>query len=58
MEKLKTTLLNLFGIAYRARCSLPLLVSTAFMFLGLRFRIGIELEVHPLDQEDEAQEAL
>jgi len=56
MDKLKTTILNLFNIAYRSRCSLPILISTAFMVLGFNLRLEFQFDAHPLEEQEELSE--
>jgi len=58
MEKFKFTLLRLFDIAYRTRCSLPLLISTVFMVSSWNFSIDVELGGVDQDQhfQDVAEE--
>ena len=37
-ESVRATLLSLFSVAFKSRCSLPLLVSVGFMLLDLHMR--------------------
>lgn len=63
MEKLKFTLLHLFDIAYRSRCSLPLLISTAYMAFGFTLSVDVQVDghfqdhhVHQFLEEDDEEE--
>jgi len=65
MEKLKFTLLHLFDIAYRSRCSLPLLISTAYMAFGFTLSVDVQVDGHFQDhhvqqylEEDEEDQAV
>jgi len=66
MEKLKFTLLHLFDIAYRSRCSLPLLISTAYMAFGFTLSVDVQVDGHfqdhhvqqYLEEDEEDQEVL
>lgn len=41
-----SSLLSLFTVAYKSRCSLPLLISVGFMLLDLHMRLELEIEAH------------
>ena len=43
---LHSSLLSLFTVAYKSRCSLPLLISVGFMLLDLHMRLELEIEAH------------
>jgi len=60
-DSVRATLLSLFSVAYKSRCSLPLLISVGFMLLDLHMRLELEIEarVQPevvQDSEDQEQE--
>ena len=60
-ESVHATLLSLFSVAYKSRCSLPLLISVGFMLLDLHMRLELEIEarVQPevvQDSEEEQQD--
>lgn len=56
MDRFKKTLLKLFSIAYRSRCSIPIIISTACMLLGFKFRLDFQLEAQPVEEEEEYDE--
>jgi len=43
-DSLRSSLLTLFSVAYKSRCSLPLLISVGFMLLDLHMRLELEIE--------------
>jgi len=43
-DSLRCSLLSLFSVAYKSRCSLPLLISVGFMLLDLHMRLELEIE--------------
>jgi len=43
-DNLRSSLLTLFSVAYKSRCSLPLLISVGFMLLDLHMRLELEIE--------------
>jgi len=45
-DHLRSSLLSLFSVAYKSRCSLPLLISVGFMLLDLHMRLELEIEAH------------
>jgi len=45
-DGLRSSLLTLFSVAYKSRCSLPLLISVGFMLLDLHMRLELEIEAH------------
>lgn len=45
-DSLRSSLLSLFSVAYKSRCSLPLLISVGFMLLDLHMRLELEIEAH------------
>jgi len=53
-ESVRATLLSLFSVAYKSRCSLPLLISVGFMLLDLHMRLELEIEarVQPEARDD------
>jgi len=57
-QSVKVTLLSLFSVAYKSRCSLPLLISVGFMLLDLHMRLELEIEarVQPEVREEEQEE--
>jgi len=55
MDRFKKTLLKLFSIAYRSRCSIPIIISTACMLLGFKFRLDFQLEAQPVEEEEEEE---
>jgi len=57
MDKLRKTLLGLFSIAYRSRCSIPIIISTVCMALGFTFRLDFQLEAEPQEDEEEVEES-
>jgi len=40
-DSVRATLLSLFSVAYKSRCSLPLLISVGFMLLDLHMRLEL-----------------
>ena len=42
-DSLRCSLLSLFSVAYKSRCSLPLLISVGFMLLDLHMRLELEI---------------
>ena len=54
-DSVRATLISLFSVAYKSRCSLPLLVSVGFMLLDLHMRLELEIEarVQPEVQDSE-----
>ncbi len=46
----------LFGLAFRSRVSLPLLVSAGCMLLDLHLRLDVEIEANIVEQEVEEEE--
>ena len=59
-ESVRATLLSLFSVAFKSRCSLPLLVSVGFMLLDLHMRLELEIEarVQPEVREETEEEEL
>jgi len=57
-ESVRATLLSLFSVAFKSRCSLPLLVSVGFMLLDLHMRLELEIEarVQPEVREETEEE--
>jgi len=53
---LRSSLLSLFTVAYKSRCSLPLLISVGFMLLDLHMRLELEIEAHVQPDPAEAEE--
>jgi len=45
-DNLRSSLLSLFSVAFKSRCSLPLLISVGFMLLDLHMRLELEIEAH------------
>lgn len=45
-DSFRSSLLSLFSVAYKSRCSLPLLISVGFMLLDLHMRLELEIEAH------------
>ena len=54
-DSVRATLISLFSVAYKSRCSLPLLISVGFMLLDLHMRLELEIEarVQPEVQDSE-----
>jgi len=42
-ETLHSTLLSLFSVAYKCRCTLPILVSVGFMLLDVNIRLEFQV---------------
>jgi hypothetical protein len=42
-ETLHATLLSLFSVAYKCRCTLPILVSVGFMLLDVNIRLEFQV---------------
>lgn len=57
-DSVRATLLSLFSVAYKSRCSLPLLISVGFMLLDLHMRLELEIEarVQPEAVQDSEEE--
>jgi hypothetical protein len=57
-DSVRATLLGLFSVAYKSRCSLPLLVSVGFMLLDLHMRLELEIEarVQPEAADSETED--
>jgi len=55
-EGLRASILTLFSMAYKSRCSLPILISVGFMLLDLHMRLELEIEAHVLEQEEDGQQ--
>ena len=52
-DGLRSSLLSLFSVAYKSRCSLPLLISVGFMLLDLHMRIELELAIEARVQPEQ-----
>lgn len=50
---LQTSLLALFALAFKSRCSLPILVSVGFMLLDFQLTLDLEVEAHVLAEENQ-----
>lgn len=55
-QSVRVTLLSLFSVAYKSRCSLPLLISVGFMLLDLHMRLELEIEARVQPEEEEERE--
>ena len=55
-DSVRATLLSLFSVAYKSRCSLPLLISVGFMLLDLHMRLELEIEAHVQPDPAETEE--
>jgi len=43
-DSLRGSLLSLFSVAFKSRCSLPILISVGFMLLDLHIRLDLEID--------------
>lgn len=55
-DTLRATLLSLFSVAYKCRCTLPILVSVGFMLLDVNIRLEFQVDAHPQDQQPEQRQ--
>jgi len=51
-QVLQTSLLALFSLAFKSRCSLPILVSVGFMLLDFNLTLDLEVEAHVLAEDN------
>lgn len=55
-EGLAASILSLFSMAYKSRCSLPILISVGFMLVDVHMRLELEIGAHVLDQDNPDQQ--